>query len=60
VRAKTGVPAQTENHVHAWVPPADNKSTMTSVIIPMRIGESKWGQLEWHIGRSPASTPAAG
>jgi diguanylate cyclase (GGDEF)-like protein len=46
LRAKTGVPAQTENHVHAWVPPADNKSTMTSVIIPMRIGESKWGQLE--------------
>jgi diguanylate cyclase (GGDEF)-like protein len=40
------VPAQTENHVRAWLAPPDNKATMTSMIIPMWIGESGRGQLE--------------
>jgi diguanylate cyclase (GGDEF)-like protein len=40
------VAAQTENHVHVWLSPPDNKSTITSMIVPMRLGESGSGQLE--------------
>ena len=38
--------AQTENHLRAWVAPPDNKSTMTSVIVPIRLRMARWGQLE--------------
>jgi diguanylate cyclase (GGDEF)-like protein len=43
---KGDVPVQTEGHVRSWVAPPDNKSTMTSVIAPMRLNGARWGQLE--------------
>ena len=47
VRTVNGdTPAQTENHIRTWVAPTDNKATMTSMIVPMKLSDTKWGQLE--------------
>ena len=40
------VVAETGNHTKHWVPPPGNKSTLTSVLVPISSGEGKWGQIE--------------
>jgi diguanylate cyclase (GGDEF)-like protein len=47
VRRKNGeVVAETGNHATHWVPPANDKSTLTSVLVPIDSGKDTWGRLE--------------
>jgi diguanylate cyclase (GGDEF)-like protein/PAS domain S-box-containing protein len=47
VRRRDGeVVAETGNHATHWVPPANNKSTLTSVLVPIDSGKETWGRLE--------------
>jgi PAS domain S-box-containing protein len=47
VRRSNGeVVAETGNHATHWVPPANNKSTLTSVLVPIDSGKEIWGRLE--------------
>lgn len=47
VRRSNGeVVAETGNHATHWVPPANNKSTLTSVLVPIDSGREIWGRLE--------------
>lgn len=47
VRRTNGeVVAETGNHATHWVPPANNKSTLTSVLVPIDSGKETWGRLE--------------
>ena len=45
-RASGEVLAETGNHASHWVPPAHNKSTLTSVVVPISSGKEVWGQVE--------------
>jgi diguanylate cyclase (GGDEF)-like protein len=38
--------AETGNHAKHWVPPTTNKSTLTSVIVPVSATNGVWGQIE--------------
>lgn len=47
VRRSNGeVVAETGNHATHWVPPANDKSTLTSVLVPIQSGDEIWGRLE--------------
>ena len=47
VRRKNGeVVAETGNHATHWVLPANDKSTLTSVLVPIDSGKETWGRLE--------------
>jgi diguanylate cyclase (GGDEF)-like protein len=47
VRRSNGeVVAETGNHATHWVQPANNKSTLTSVLVPIDSGKETWGRLE--------------
>ena len=47
VRRNDGeVIAETGNHAKHWVPPSGNKSTLTSVLVPVSSGNEVWGQIE--------------
>jgi len=47
VRRSTGeVVAETGNHANHFSPPANNKSTLTSVLVPIESGTETWGRLE--------------
>ena len=45
-RKNREVVAETGNHATHWVPPANDKSTLTSVLVPIDSGEGTWGRLE--------------
>jgi diguanylate cyclase (GGDEF)-like protein len=45
-RADGEVVAETGNHTRHWEAPSDNKSTLTSVLVPISSGSSVWGQIE--------------
>jgi diguanylate cyclase (GGDEF)-like protein len=51
--------AQTESHARNWVAPAENKSTPTSVIVPVKLSSARVGQLEVSY-RALADKHAAG
>jgi PAS domain-containing protein len=40
------IAAETGNHERTWVQPADNKSTLTSVVVPINTSAGAWGQVE--------------
>jgi diguanylate cyclase (GGDEF)-like protein len=40
------VAAETGNHARLWVPPSENRSTLTSVVVPIKTLSGPWGQLE--------------
>lgn len=45
-RANGEMLAETGNHDKHWVPPANNKSTITSVVVPISSDKEVWGQVE--------------
>jgi diguanylate cyclase (GGDEF)-like protein len=45
-RADGEMIAETGNHAKHWVPPSGNKSTLTSVLVPISSGKGVWGQIE--------------
>ena len=45
-RATGEVAAETGNHERTWVRPTDNKSTLTSVVVPINTTAGAWGQVE--------------
>jgi diguanylate cyclase (GGDEF)-like protein len=45
-RATGEIAAETGNHERTWVQPADNKSTLTSVVVPINTSAGPWGQVE--------------
>ena len=47
VRRENGaMVAETGNHALFWVPPADGRSTLTSVLVPISGPDGHWGQIE--------------
>jgi diguanylate cyclase (GGDEF)-like protein/PAS domain S-box-containing protein len=40
------VAAETGNHERHWVPPPQNKSTLTDVLVPINTPNGTWGQIE--------------
>lgn len=45
-RADGQMMAETGNHSRAWVPPTNNKSTLTNVVVPVSADKEIWGQIE--------------
>jgi diguanylate cyclase (GGDEF)-like protein len=45
-RATGEIAAETGNHERTWVSPVDNKSTLTSVVVPINTSAGAWGQIE--------------
>ena len=45
-RANGEILAETGNHARHWIAPANNKSTITSVVVPISSGKDVWGQVE--------------
>jgi diguanylate cyclase (GGDEF)-like protein len=45
-RADGEVVAETGNHAKHWVAPSGNKSTLTSVLVPISSNTGVWGQIE--------------
>jgi diguanylate cyclase (GGDEF)-like protein len=45
-RADGEMIAETGNHAKHWVPPSSNKSTLTSVLVPISSPSGTWGQIE--------------
>jgi diguanylate cyclase (GGDEF)-like protein len=45
-RATGEIAAETGNHERTWVRPAENKSTLTSVVVPVNTSAGAWGQVE--------------
>ena len=45
-RANGEIAAETGNHERTWVSPTDNKSTLTSVVVPINTSAGAWGQVE--------------
>lgn len=45
-RADGEVVAETGNHAKHWVAPSGNKSTLTSVVVPVSSPSGTWGQIE--------------
>jgi diguanylate cyclase (GGDEF)-like protein len=45
-RANGEMLAETGNHAKYWVAPSNNKSTITSVVVPISSGKDVWGQVE--------------
>src|SRR5262249_4312319 len=45
-RADGHVVAETGNHERYWVPPAEDKSTLTDVLVPIKTPSGVWGQVE--------------
>jgi len=45
-RADGQVAAETGNHQHYWVPPPQDKSTLTDVLVPIKTPNGVWGQVE--------------
>lgn len=47
MRRSTGeIAAETGNHERTWVQPKDNRSTLTSVVVPVHTSAGPWGQVE--------------
>jgi len=47
MRRVTGeIAAETGNHERTWVRPTDDKSTLTSVVVPVNTSAGSWGQVE--------------
>jgi diguanylate cyclase (GGDEF)-like protein len=45
-RVNGEIAAETGNHERTWVQPTDNKSTLTSVVVPVNTAAGPWGQVE--------------
>jgi len=45
-RVNGEIAAETGNHERTWVQPRDNKSTLTSVVVPVNTSAGAWGQVE--------------
>lgn len=45
-RSDGSVMVQTREHVRYWHPPADGRSTLTDVVVPISTPSARWGQLE--------------
>jgi diguanylate cyclase (GGDEF)-like protein/PAS domain S-box-containing protein len=45
-RADGRVVAETGNHAQYWVPPPQDKSTLTDVLVPINTPNGVWGQIE--------------
>jgi diguanylate cyclase (GGDEF)-like protein/PAS domain S-box-containing protein len=45
-RADGHVAAETGNHERYWVPPPQDKSTLTDVLVPIKTPSGVWGQVE--------------
>lgn len=45
-RADGGLLAHTAAHTAHWMAPADGRSTLSQVVVPIHAGQARWGQLE--------------
>ena len=58
VRQSNGeVIAETGSHATHWVPPANDRSTLTSVVVPIDSGKEIWGRLEIAYRPTTPQTP---